>query len=82
MVIATVGCVTLYPRVTYPSQPDQLYTFLLVEAETRTLHWMIINIPGSRLAAGIVRRFLQMWALALFLFSSNSVKCLTKLQCA
>jgi len=39
-------------RVTYPAQPDRLYTFLLMEVETGTLHWMVINIPGSRLTSG------------------------------
>ncbi len=39
-------------RVTYPAQTDQLYTFLLLEAETRTLHWMLVNVPGAKLAEG------------------------------
>ncbi len=42
----------LCSRVTYPAQADRLYTFLLMEAETGTLHWMVINVPGSRLDSG------------------------------
>ncbi len=38
--------------MTYPTLADRLYTFLLLEVETGTVHWMIINIPGSRLASG------------------------------
>lgn len=60
------GCVHmgsyLYPdqttkqpsRLTFPSNSTHYYTLVLVDVESKNLHWMVVNIPGGKVNQGNV----------------------------
>lgn len=41
-------------RLSYPADKHRLYTVLLLDAEVKSLHWMVINVPGTALRDGQV----------------------------
>lgn len=47
---ATVG--EAPSRVTYPAQDGRFYSLALVDAEMDKLHWLLVNIPGTRVPEG------------------------------
>lgn len=51
----TAQTTSLQPsRLSYPADKHRLYTVLLLDAEVKSLHWMVINVPGTALRDGQV----------------------------
>lgn len=39
-------------RVSFPASPDKYHTIVFVDAESRALHWLLVNIPGPKVKEG------------------------------
>ena len=55
----TSGLLTFPPIVSWPSEPDALYTVIIVDngiervLPKQYFHWMVINIPGNNIHEGV-----------------------------
>eukprot|EP00090_Calanus_glacialis_P020351 TRINITY_DN3131_c0_g1_i1.p1 TRINITY_DN3131_c0_g1~~TRINITY_DN3131_c0_g1_i1.p1 ORF type:complete len:518 (-),score=128.70 TRINITY_DN3131_c0_g1_i1:56-1609(-) len=55
---ATVGLLSFRPQVTWPADPDALYTIMIVDNGIQRvlpkgyIHWMVVNIPGNNIPLG------------------------------
>ena len=55
----TSGLLTFPPIVSWPSEPDALYTVIIVDngiervLPKQYFHWMVVNIPGNNIHEGV-----------------------------